>query len=205
MFETSPFDKRSRNKRVKEAKRHVTHDELEIVAAADRELGGRYHIIALALKTAWICAHRSFKVRRVAIDAITDAGILRTDSKDPTKPKILIEWSPGLKETVDETRAIKRNKLAGSFLLFGNLQGQRYTKSGWGKLLDTSMATAEEHARALDLEFEHFSLQDCRPKGVSDKLEAGHTDTQEATLHTDGKMIARVYDRRQLKKATPAG
>jgi len=108
---------------VKEAKRHVTHDELEIVAAADRELGGRYHIIALALKTAWICAHRSSKVRRVAIDAITDAGILRTDSKDPTKLKILIEWSPELKQTVDETRAIKRNKLAGSFLLFGTCRG----------------------------------------------------------------------------------
>ncbi len=205
MIETNPFDKLTKNKRVKEAKRYVTHDELEIVVATGRELGGPYHIIALALKTAWLCVRRSFEVRKVTIDAITEAGILWTDSKDPTKPKILIEWSPELKETVDEARAIKRNKLAGSFLLFGNLQGQRYTKSGWGKLLGTLMATAEEHARALDLEFEHFSLQDCRPKGVSDKLEAGHTDTQEATLHTDGKMIARVYDRRQLKKATPAG
>jgi hypothetical protein len=205
MIEVNPFDKITHNKVVEEAKRYVTHDELEIVVATGRVLGGPYHIIALALKTAWLCVRRSFEVRKITRDAIVDTGILWTDSKDPRKPKILIAWSSELRETVDEVLGIKRNDLAGSFLLFGNLQGQRYTKSGWGKLLGTLMATAEVHAQALELPFEHFSLQDCRPKGVSDKLEAGHTDTQEATLHTDGKMIARVYDRRQTKKATPAG
>lgn len=148
---------------------------------------------------------RSFEVRKITRDAISDTGILWTDSKDPTKPKILIERSPELRETIDEVLAIKRNNLAGSFLLFGPLQGQRYTKSGWGKLLGTLMATAEVHAQALGLPFEHFSLQDCRPKGVTDKLDRGDTDTKEATLHSSDAMITRVYDRRQTKKATPAG
>ena len=205
MIESNPFDRISHNKVVAEAKRYVTHDELEIVVATGRVLGGPYHIIALALKTAWLCVRRSFEVRKISRDAITDVGIVWTDSKDRTKPKILIEWSPELRETIDEVLTIKRNDLAGSFLLFGNLQGQRYTKSGWGKLLGTLMATAEVHAEALELPFEHFSLQDCRPKGVTDKLDRGDKDTKEATLHSSDAMITRVYDRRQTKKATPAG
>ncbi len=205
MIASNPFAGISKNKRVKTALRYVTDDELACVVAVGRELGGPYHIIAMALKTAFLCVRRSFEVRKVARDSITDSGILWTDSKDPTKPKALIQWSPELRETIDEVLAIKRNNLAGSFLLFGNLQGQRYTKSGWGKLLGTLMATAELYAEALELPFEHFSLQDCRPKGVSDKLERGDTDTKDATLHTSDAMISRVYDRRASKKATPAG
>lgn len=204
MIEVNPLAGLEKNKRVEGPKRYVTDDEMACVVAVGRELGGPYHIIALALKTAWLCVRRSVEVRKIGRDSIQDAGIVWTDGKNPHKPKITIEWSPELRETIDEVLAIKRNSLAGSWLLFGNLQGQKYTKSGWGKLLGTLMASAEEYAIALDLPFQHFSLQDCRPKGVSDKLEAGHTDTQEATLHTDGKMIARIYDRRTSKKATPA-
>jgi hypothetical protein len=174
------------------------------VVAIGRELGGPYHIIALAVKTAWLCVRRSVEVRTITRDAIQETGIVWSDSKSKTKPKITIEWSPELRETIDEVLAIKRNSLAGSWLLFGNLQGQRYTKSGWGKLLGTLMATAEEYAAALEIPFEHFSLQDCRPKGVTDKLEAGHTDTKDATLHSSDAMIAQHYDRRQAKKARPA-
>jgi hypothetical protein len=39
---------------------------------------------------------------------------------------------------------------------------------------------AEELATAMEMPFEHFSLQDCRPKGVSDKLSRGDTDTQDS-------------------------
>ena len=204
LIQTNPLDRISKNKRVKKAGRYVTDDEMNIVVATGREMGGPYHIIALALKTAFLCVRRSFEVRKVTREAITDAGILWTDSKDPAKPKSLIQWSPELRETIDEVLSIKRNSLAGSFLLFGNMQGQRYTKSGWGKLLGTLMAASEEMASALDIEFRHFSLQDCRPKGVTDKLERGDTDTTNATLHTNEAMITRVYDRRQMKKATPA-
>ena len=205
MIETNPLDRIEKNKRVEQPKRYVTDDEMSIVVATGRVLGGPYHIIALALKTAWLCVRRSVEVRKIGRDAMQDAGIVWTDSKDPNKPKILIEWSPELRETIDEVLAIKRNHLAGSWLLFGNLRGQKYTKSGWGKLLGTLMATAEVHAEALELPFEHFSLQDCRPKGVSDKLQRGDKDTKDATLHSSDAMIARHYDRRVSKKATPAG
>jgi hypothetical protein len=60
------------------------------------------------------------------------------------------------------------------------------------------------YAQALGVPFRHFSLQDCRPKGVTDKLEREDTDTTNATLHTSEAMIVKHYDRRATKKTTPA-
>ena len=88
--------------------------------------------------------------------------------------------------------------------VFGSMRGQRHTKGGWKTMLDDLMRECIKEAAERKIAFLKFSLQDCRPKGVSDKLEAGHTDTQDATLHADGAMIARVYDRRQARKAKPA-
>ncbi len=65
------------------------------------------------------------------------------------------------------------------------------------------MNDCEAEAEKRKIPFEKFSLQDCRPKGVSDKLETGQTDTQDATGHTSERLIRKVYDRRRLKKATP--
>jgi hypothetical protein len=66
--------------------------------------------------------------RRSPATAITDTGIVWTDSKDvrKNKPKILIEWSPELRRN-DRRGSVQSSatSLAGSFLLFGNLKGQR--------------------------------------------------------------------------------
>jgi hypothetical protein len=53
------------------------------------------------------------------------------------------------------------------------------------------------------MKFERFSLQDCRPKGVTDKLESGQRDVMEATLHTSERMVQQVYDRRRVRVAKP--
>lgn len=53
--------------------------------------------------------------------------------------------------------------------------------------------------------FQPFSLQDCRPKGVSDKLARGDNDVQDATMHSSERMIRDVYDRRRVRRAKPAG
>lgn len=82
--------------------------------------------------------------------------------------------------------------------------GQRYTTSGWGKLMGTLMDNCEALAAERKIEFTRFSLQHCRPKGVSDKLRNGDDDVRDATRHTSEKMIATVYDRRDMKKSTPA-
>lgn len=204
MIEVNPFDGLRKNKTVK-VKRYVTDSELALAVEVGRLAGSSYHILALCLKTAYLCVGRSVEARAFTINNITDAGIVWHDGKDRSKAPTLFSWTPELRATIDEAKAIKRHKIAGTMYLFGNLSGQRYTKSGWGKLLGELMNQCETVANQRKLEFQRFNLQHCRPKSVSDKLRKGDDDVRDATRHTGEKMIATVYDRREMKKATPAG
>ena len=70
-------------------------------------------------------------------------------------------------------------------------------------MLNDLMTACVDVAKDRKIPFLPFSLQDCRPKGVSDKLATGQTDTQDATGHSSDRMIRQVYDRRAVKKAKP--
>ncbi len=201
----NPLKDITRNKVVEKKKRYVTNEEMELAVEMGRKFGGARLIVALALKTAWLCVRRSFEVRRIERSSVTATGILWTDSKSKTKPQILIEWSPELSATIYEAMDVKRNKDAGTMYLFGNLKGEPYTKGGWKAMLDDLMRECVKEAKKRGQPFAKFSLQDCRPKGVTDKIQRGDTDTKDATLHSSDAMIARHYDRSRSKKATPAG
>lgn len=205
LITVNPLSDLERNKVVEKTKRYVTNEEMELAVEMGRKLGGARLIVALALKTAWLCVRRSFEVRRIERSAVTAAGILWTDSKSKTKPQILIEWSPELSATIYEAMAVERNKDAGTMYLFGNLKGEPYTKGGWKAMLDDLMRECVNEAKKRGQPFAKFSLQDCRPKGATDKQERGDKDTKDALLHSSDAMLARHYDRRASKKATPAG
>lgn len=186
--------------------RYVTDSELSLAVEVGRRRGGATHIVALGLKTAYLCVRRSVEVRALKRDQITEAGILWTAAKrqkGQAARQGLIEWSPELRATIDEALAIKRNQVAGSWYLFGNMRGQPYTKGGWKKTLSVLMDECVAEAQRRGVAFTPFSLQDCRPKGVTDKLTAGASDVVEATLHTSERMVRQVYDRRVLKTAKP--
>ncbi|MDN8617805.1 hypothetical protein [Variovorax ginsengisoli] len=205
LIETNPLNDLERNKTVPVKKRYVTDAEMALAVEMGRKFGGARLIVALALKTAWLCVRRSFEVRQIQREAVTPAGIIWTDSKSKTKPTILIEWSPELSATIYEAMEVKRNKDAGTLYLFGNLRGEPYTKGGWKAMLDDLMRECVKEAAKRGIPFRKFSLQDCRPKGATDKQQRGDTDTKDALLHSSDAMLARHYDRRDSKKATPAG
>ncbi len=204
-LKTNPFDgieKLTTSKRVHLVAQH----ELDLAIEVGRAMGGPQHICALALKTAWLCLKRSVEVRSLSVGQITDAGIVwkAAKRKRGTVATVgLIEWSPELRATVDEALAIRRYRDAGEWFVFGNLRGERYTKGGWKATLAKLMDACEKEAKHRGLDFQRFSLQDCRPKGVTDKIEAGHDDVQDATLHSNERMIQQVYDRRRVRKAKP--
>jgi integrase len=205
VIDSNPLRGIRKNKTVSQ-QRYVTDEEIEIAYRVGKEKGGSRLIVALALRTAWLCVRRSVEVRAITRDAITDAGIMWKAGKvkiGKEKPPVLIEWTPELRDTIQQAINIKRNHVAGSMYIFGNMRGQRYTKGGWKSILDDLMQDCVTEAEKLSIEFKPFSLQDCRPKGVSDKLDSGHTDVQSATGHTTDRMIGQIYDRRRIKKATP--
>jgi len=188
--------------------RLVADHELALAVEVGRRMGGPQWICALALQTAWLCVRRSVEVRALTRDQITDQGILWRAAKRQRGQAAtvgLIEWSPELRATIAEAMSVPRNKLAGGWYVFGNLSGQRYTKGGWKATLARLMTECEAEAARRKLPFAPFSLQDCRPKGVSDKLARGDADTVDATLHTSERMVRQVYDRRRIRVAKPAG
>jgi len=63
----------------------------------------------------------------------------------------------------------------------------------------------EAEASRRKIPFQKFSLQDGRPKGVTDKLSRGDTDTMDDTMHSSERMVRQVYDRRRVRVAKPAG
>lgn len=186
--------------------RLVTDAELSLAVEVGRKLGGPRLIVALALKAAWLCLRRSVEVRALSVGQITDAGIVWAGAKrkrGTVGMQALIEWSPELRATVDEALAVKRYKDAGEWFVFGNLSGERYTKGGWKATLHALMNACEAEAKERGLPFAKFSLQDCRPKGVTDKMVQGDTDVMDATMHTNERMIKQVYDRRRTRTAKP--
>lgn len=202
----NPFDGIERLATVTPARR-VTDDELAIAVDVGRRMGGPQHICALGLKTAFLCVRRSVEVRALTRPQITAAGILWTGAKrakgQPAKVA-LIEWSPELRATIDEALAIERRHEIDSWFLFGNLDGQRYTKGGWKATLAKLMTECEAEAARRHIAFRRFSLQDCRPMGVSEKMARGDRDTMDATLHSSERMVRQVYDRRRVRIAKPA-
>ncbi|KRB14695.1 hypothetical protein [Rhizobacter sp. Root16D2] len=186
--------------------RLVTDAELALAVEIGRRMGGPQHIVGLALRTAWLCLRRSVEVRALTRDQITADGILWEAAKRQRGEAVkrgLIEWSADLRSTVDEALALKRNKVAGTWYVFGNMSGQRYTKGGWKATLSKLMVECVAEAARRSIPFEPFSLQDCRPKGVSDKLASGATDTLDATMHSSERMVRQVYDRRRIRVAKP--
>jgi len=185
--------------------RRVTDDELALAAEMGRQAGGARLIVALALRTAYLCVRRSVEVRDFQLHQIKEDGIEWTGAKRKrgTEAKEgLIEWSPALRATIDEALAVKRfDKALATFYVFGNMMGQKYTKGGWKKMLSNLMDLCEAAAKERGIAFQKFSLQDCRPMGVTKRMERGDTDVQDATLHSNGKMIEATYDRRRVRTA----
>lgn len=186
--------------------RLVTDAEMDLAVEIGRRMGGPQLICALALKTAWLCLRRSFEVRALSAAQITDKGLIWSAAKrkrGTAEKQALIEWSPELRATIDEALAVPRYKDAGEWFVFGNLKGGRYTKGGWKATLSRLMKECQAEATERGVPFAPFSLQDARPKGVTDKLAQGDSDTMDATMHTNRRMIEQVYDRRRVRVAKP--
>lgn len=203
--------------------RNVTWDEIQFVAEVGRSLGGTAHIQSLAMRAAWLAFKRPGEVLKVPKSGfspqgrplgITDEGLVFLANKRKKKQgekTILIEWSPELRATIDEALAAGRwQSFGGERLIFANMAGQAYTKSGWGTMLRHLMDACEVRAKWMDRPFLRFALADCRPGGVTEKKRLSargareHEDVYDGTGHADHRMVDSIYDRREETRAKPA-
>ena len=187
--------------------RLVTETELDFVLRVGRSVGGNRHLAALALWTGYLCVRRSgelLSLRRSQIHE--EKGISWTANKGQGSQislKGTIVWSDTLRKTLNEALAFKRYAGAPDEFVFGNLAGQRYTKGGWKKTLSYLMSACADAAESEGRPFERFNLRDCRPAGVTEKLNNKDSDVMEATMHTSEVTMRRNYDRRRTRVAKP--
>lgn len=187
--------------KTKPRQKYVGAHEIDMMMATARVHGGSYLILALCLYTAYLTVSRPTEMRALARQNVKPGGIevaigkRKAGQAQRTK---LIHWSPALRATVDEALALQR---IASIYVFANSSGQVYTRSGFNTILTRLMKHCEAKAKADGTDFVRFTLADMRPTAVTDRMEGGDTHITDATGHSDGRMVAKVYDRRKVKTA----
>lgn len=197
--------------------RKVVWEEIEFLTQVGRELGGTYHLQALAARTAWLAFKRPTEVLKLkrtgqAADGrplgVTEAGLVFLNGKRKRaqgERTTCIKWTPTLRETIDEALKVGRwANFKGARLIFATLDGTQYSRSGWGTIWGRLMAHCEQRAAELGRGFVRFSLADCRPGGVTEKKRTKQEDVYDGTGHADRRMVDSIYDRREEKSSTAA-
>lgn len=62
------------------------------------------------------------------------------------------------------------------------------------------MDYCEAAAEKEEISFERFALADMRPSAVTERMDEGDERIVDATGHADGRMVAKIYDRRRERK-----
>ena len=182
--------------------RAVTLAEIDAVVTVARTMGPGATLQALAARAAWLCVRRPPEILALTPAQLGEDGILFAAAKrkgGEAQRRVLVAWSPELRATIADAQAVKR-RVDISPLIFGTLTGTRYTKSGWGASWSRLMTKCAKTIEG----FAPFSLMQCRPGGVTVKEERGDSDTTDTTAHADDRMVRTIYDRRRVRKGTPA-
>jgi integrase len=147
-------------------------------------------LLALTAWLAYLTVQRRGDLLTLRLDRITDEGILIQQGK--TGAKVLIEWTPKLRECVAEIRALPR-PVRGLFLIC-NRAGQPYTDSGFKALWGRAMTAWVNEGG------ERFHFHDLRAKGITRMVEDGRK-AQDLSGHDGDAMVQKVYDRRAFKRS----
>ncbi|MDE4918386.1 integrase [Cupriavidus metallidurans] len=180
--------------------RVVTDAEIALMRDVARQRGGSYQIMALCAYTAFLTVSRPDEMRGLLRQRILPEGLQVPIGKrkaGQAQRWKLVHWSPELRAVIDEAMALQRT--AGMYV-FGNTSGQQYSRSGWTTIWTRLMTYCEAEAAKKEVAFRRFALADMRPSAVTDRMAGGDTKIIDATGHTDGKMVAKVYDRRRERK-----
>lgn len=139
---------------------------------------------------------------RLTMDALRDDGIhvLPRKTAHTTGKRIIIEWSPALRDAVTMAKAARPIDL-GKYL-FCNRRGECYfdpekdTASGWNSMWQRFMDRVLAETKVT----ERFTEHDIRAKSASDAETLEHA--QRLLAHADSKITDRVY-RRKPERVKP--
>lgn len=156
--------------------RYVTDDEFDAVFDAAPATVQAIMLMALLI------GQREGDLLKLRRTDISEAGISVKQGK--TGKKLLIEWTPALRQAVDFAKGLPRTGIASAFLLTTET-GQPYSLSGF-------QTAWQRHIRACHekgLIAERFTFHDLRAKAA--------TDGPDGRLlgHSDDRLLKRIYQR----------
>lgn len=171
--------------------RSVTIAEMNALIATAKARGTGSYMVALIAAMVAITGRRRAEILRLTLASITTDGLVGEEAKAKRGRKarsFLVQWSPTLREVVDEARTLERPTT--SIYLFASRTGGPYSDAGFKAIWNRIMADYVEAGG------EHFTAHDLRALFVSKKLER---DEDPAT-HANPATTRRVYDRRRVVK-----
>lgn len=151
--------------------------------------------VALTVELAYYTGQRRADLLKLRLADLTEAGIQITQGK--TGAKLLIRWSPGLRDCVNAIKALER-PVRGLFLIC-NRRGQPYTDSGfkamWGKAMDKALKEG--------LIQERFHFHDIRAAAITAADEA-NMDAQGLAGHKSRSMTEAYIRSHKTTQTDPA-
>ncbi len=171
--------------------RGVTIAEMNGLIATARARGVGSYMVALIGVMVAITGRRRVEIRRLTLASLTPEGVVGEEAKAKRGRRgrpFLVQWSPTLREVVDEARALERPTT--SIYLFASRGGGPYSDSGFKSIWNRIMTDYVEAGG------EHFTAHDLRALFVSTKLERG----EDPATHANPATTYKVYDRRRVVK-----
>lgn len=170
--------------------RFVTDGELASFCKYAESQSGTGRMLSFVARLAYLTGQRRGDLLKLRLDLVTEEGIMIIQSK--TRAKVMVEWTPALRDCVTMLRAIDR-PISGLFLIC-NRSGQPYTDSGfkamWGRVMT---AWAQEGNT-------RFHFHDLRAKAITRMVEDGR-QARDLSGHATDAMVTKVYDRRAIKRS----
>jgi integrase len=176
---------------------------IEVMALPSRRKKGSVGMIQVYLRLKLLTGLRQRDLLLLTVSACREDGIHVTSSKTKTSTgkRLIYEWTPELRQAVDEAVAVRP---ALSPFLFCNRFGACYVveetgesksfNSMWGKFMDRVLSDTKVKER--------FTEHDLRAKVGSDAESLERA--RQLLAHADTRMTARVY-RRRPERIKPAG
>jgi integrase len=193
--------------------RLVEPHELKSFLEFARKRGGASLKMAVVAELSALSAKALGQLIRLTKAQLQPEGIAFTRRHGGTRKRgrsLLLEWSPRVRELVDELLALPETK--SSLYVLANLNGAPYSESGfkttWNKTMqgwiDAGRPSSEDGKpdRSKPSANAPFHFHDLRAMAITRVKEQGR-DAAPLSGHTTERMADRVYDRRRIVRAKP--
>lgn len=165
--------------------------EMNALIATAKARGTGSYMVALIAAMVAITGRRRAEILRLTLASITPEGLVGEEAKAKrgrAPRSFLVQWSPTLREIVDEARTLERPTT--SIYLFASRTGGPYSDSGfktiWNRVMTDYVAAGGKR----------FTAHDLRALFVTEKLDRG----EDPATHVNPATTHRVYKRGRVVK-----